>query len=142
VGVDAAANDPQLVQRPRYSLCLPERTNPGLIEPSGGTAARCLWASSISGFHTSSEVMNDLPKLHGSQGMGGQTVLDARSDPPITSFRTGAGRVASALLGLTVAVHRRPLASGALAAFVAARPNRISSSDRGRPDRFKLDQHP
>ena len=65
VGVDATANGPQLSQRQRYSLRLPERTNPRLIEPSGGAAARCLWVFLISGFHASSEVANDLPKLHG-----------------------------------------------------------------------------
>jgi len=72
--------------------------------------------------------------------MGGRVGLDATNDPLVTSFRTDAGRVASALLELAVAVHLRPLASGALAALVAARPNRISSSGRCRPDRFKLDQ--
>ncbi len=62
-GVDATANEPHLGQRQRYGLNLLERTNPGLIEASGGTAARCLWASVISGFYASSDVMNDLTKL-------------------------------------------------------------------------------
>ncbi len=39
-----------------------------------------------------------------------------------------------------VAVHRRPLSSGSLAALLAARyPRRTSSSGRGRPDPFKPD---
>ena len=40
VGVDATTNGPQLCKGQRYSLRLPERTNPRLIEPFGGTAAR------------------------------------------------------------------------------------------------------
>ena len=83
-GVDATANGPQLGQRQCYSFRLPEWTNARLIEPSGGTAARCLGAPFVSGFHTSSEVMNDLPKLHGSQGMGGRVGLEARSDLLVT----------------------------------------------------------
>ena len=46
-----------------------------------------------------------------------------------------------ALLAATVVVQLRTVSSDASAALLAARrPRRISSSDRGRPDWFKLDQ--
>jgi hypothetical protein len=42
--------------------------------------------SFISGFHASSEVVNDLPKFHGLQGTGGRVDLDARGDPLVTGW--------------------------------------------------------
>jgi len=60
---------------------------------------------------------------------------------PFTSWRSPAGWRVCALLVAAFAVHLGLLSSGALAALLAARrPRRMSSSRRGRPDRFKLDQ--
>ena len=48
--------------------------------------------SLISGFHASSEVVNDLPKLHGTQGMGGKVDLNAEQKTPMV-FKTGEDQV-------------------------------------------------
>jgi hypothetical protein len=57
--------------------------------PGGGSRAKSQAAifavlSASGRLHTGSEVMDDLPELHGSQGMGGRIGLDARSHPLVT----------------------------------------------------------